>query len=363
MKSSNAQITETNRGGQTLTFSASLGKYQYVKTLGKGSFSIVALVFEKQTKVFYACKIVSRQQLIEQNIFTRFEQEVRIQQTLHHPNIVQIYDIIYEKDIIAVIIEYCKNGELFNFIAMSGFLVDLTIQVMFRKIVLALEYIHSKGIAHRDIKPENILLDEHFNPKLADFGLCHLMPKSVLLSTPCGSPFYAPPEIISGLQYDGTKSDIWSLGIVLYSMATGELPWTALSQQALFHQIQNVEFTIPPGISPPIQQLLHAMLSKDPTKRPSASEIKQIPWLEEDLQIQTTPLKKSSSRSRSIASCDDAVYQLRKTFTDPSRKVIVRPKLPNARQARHSMNLNNYSPINDIIIRKVPPRTIPKPPS
>lgn len=356
-------IHETDVLGNDVVFSRQIGEYQYIRTLGRGTFSIVALVYEPTQKKSYACKISSRKQLVDKGILKRFEQEVRIQQNLHHDGIVKIYDIVYAKDIIAVIMEYCRNGDLYQYIVNHGILPDPLIQSIFQKTINALSYIHSRGIAHRDIKPENILLDENFNPKIADFGLCHLLtdPK-LLLSTSCGSPFYCAPEIISGLQYDGLKADIWSLGVVLFAMATASLPWNKTTELSLFHQIESSQIEIPSFISPPIQYLLKLMLDKNPDTRASVTDILQFPWLQEvseHSEILPTTLKRATPHRRNhIGSCDDALNQLRnkKSFvSSPHRNLIIRPDLPSSNPEREIKELN---PMIKTLTRRVPPRVI-----
>ena len=263
------------------------GKYELVKKIGTGSFSAVVLCRHIQTRAYYACKVVCRQLLVEQNIFDRFEQEVRVLQSLRHPNIVHLEHIVYTEDNIYLIMEYCMRGELFKYIASIGPLEEGLVIRMFRQIAEALDFVHSHNIAHRDLKPENILLDQDMNAKLADFGLCHATSAQKLLVTPCGSPFYAPPEIINNVEYDGKRADVWSLGVVLYTMATGSLPWTETNQTQLFQQIREADIVIPSRLHPALRELLQMMLQRDPAKRPTTREILEFPWLQDAVEEAT----------------------------------------------------------------------------
>ena len=271
-----------------------IGIYEYIKTIGFGSFSVVILVKNIKTNVFFACKVVSRDMLEKEKIFDRFEQETRTLQILDHPNIVKLFDIIYQKTFFFLILEYCRNGELFKYIITRGYLSEKEVLQLFTQILKAISYIHSKNIVHRDIKPENILLDQDMNIKLADFGLCRTMKSCSLLKTPCGSPFYAPPEIIDNEDYDGKKSDIWSLGVVLFTMSTGTLPWTESNQTQLFLQISKADISFPSNISPPLISILQSMLNRNPLNRLSANELLENPFLHElNLnEIKPTRLKK-----------------------------------------------------------------------
>ncbi|KAK8892435.1 hypothetical protein M9Y10_029663 [Tritrichomonas musculus] len=259
-----------------------IGKYHYVRSIGSGSFSAVILVQQNNPSSDecqnFACKVVSRVLLVEENMLNRFEQETRILQSLQHPNIVHVEEIVYLEDYICIIMEFCENGELFKYIVNNESINEQDCKKIFRQIVFAVQFVHQHSIAHRDLKPENILLDKDLNPKLADFGFCHIT-SDTLLTTPCGSPFYAPPEIIANEPYDGKKADIWSLGVVLFTMVTGALPWTEVSQSKLFIQIKNADYDVPRNLSNHIQMLIKSMLVKDPSQRPTCEEILDSPFL------------------------------------------------------------------------------------
>ncbi|OHT04363.1 CAMK family protein kinase [Tritrichomonas foetus] len=244
------------------------GRYDYIRTIGQGSFSIVVLVADRSTCQQYACKICSRQFLITKNIFDRFEREVRIMQSFKHSSLVQLEDVVYDQNLIYLVMEYCMNGELFQVIADHGRLDEKVSQRIFTQIIDGMTYIHARDIAHRDLKPENILLDENLNAKITDFGLCHQVDERTLLRTPCGSPFYASPEIISNQPYDGKLSDIWSLGVVLYTMVTGALPWQETNQIQLFQQIVDAKFIIPRSLTPHLRDLISRLMRPDPHDRP-----------------------------------------------------------------------------------------------
>ena len=144
---------------------------------------------------------------------------------LRHPNIIQLYEIIETDDYIFLVTEYAEQGELFKLMSEEVRLSERAAGRIFIQIMNAVSYMHRLGIAHRDLKPENILLDVDFNIKLIDFGLSNYVEDGVKLSTACGSPCYAPPEMVSGNKYDGKTGDIWSLGIIFYGMICGSLPF------------------------------------------------------------------------------------------------------------------------------------------
>ena len=254
--------------------------YNFIRLVGNGSNSAVVLVEQIPTKKLYAAKVVSRAMLENENTLIRFEQELRILQSLKHPNIVQLRDVVYNPDNIYLIMDYCSNGELFLHIIENGELAECDARRLFRQIVEAIAYIHKRNIAHRDLKPENILLDENMNAKLCDFGLCHIANDKELLLTPCGSPFYAPPEIINNAKYDGKKADIWSLGIVLFTMLTGSLPWTEVEPvHKLYEQIANAKIKIPMCFPVSLRILIKEMTSIIPSHRPTCEQILVSPWV------------------------------------------------------------------------------------
>jgi serine/threonine protein kinase len=178
--------------------------------------------------------------------------------------------------------EYCSGGELFQYLVDHGRLVDPMCRQMFSAIVDAVSYLHARGIAHRDLKPENILFTDHFSPKIADLGLCHLVTSDSLMQTPCGSPHYAAPEVLLCKGYDGRASDVWSLGVVLFVMATAKLPWRSTTNADLFREIGEGEFTVPAFLSPPLKALIRRMMNPRAGERPTIAEIASDPYLMSD---------------------------------------------------------------------------------
>lgn len=320
------------------------GKYKIIKIIGTGAFSVVALVTNISSNQLFACKICSRKSLTENNLFDRFEREVRTMQTLNHPNIVRLYDVVYEDNLIYLIMEYCQHGELFQFIIDQQKVPEYLAKNIFKQLLDAIAYIHSKSVAHRDIKPENILLDEDNNAKIADFGLCHPITNK-LLETPCGSPFYAPPEVIANEQYDGKASDVWSLGVVLFTMVTGSLPWRQANQTQLYLQIQNADFVIPGFVTPNCRDVIQRCMSHNPSDRPQPMELMMHPWFEEQSEF----AQFFGSRQRIPPPSNDPFNLAPQPRRNP---IIIRPKQSLSAQA------GNYKPVIpqqiQSVIRKVP---------
>lgn len=181
--------------------------------------------------------------------------------------------------------EYVEGGELFDYVANARNLPeDLTV-FLFRQIVAALLYCHRIHIHHRDLKPENILLEHGtMTVKLVDFGMAALQPQGNFLTTPCGSPHYAAPELLSSKAYDGSQADVWSCGVVLFVMLTGYPPFNFPSDpdnimpedhklKALFRAIHSADYQMPPELSREAQDLLRRIFNPDPQKRITIEEV------------------------------------------------------------------------------------------
>lgn len=207
-------------------------------------------------------------------------------------------------------LEYA-GGELFNYIVHNGRLPEPRARRFFQQIISGIEYSHRLKIVHRDLKPENVLLDDGLNVKIADFGLSNEISDGDFLTTSCGSPNYAAPEVIRGGVYAGPEIDVWSSGVILYVMLCGRLPFEDDDVQVLFSKISREclqqlcllpilnesfpaiaegNFHLPSNLSPDARHLITAMLVVDPVKRITIPEITQHPFYTTDLPRYLTPL-------------------------------------------------------------------------
>lgn len=249
-----------------------IGDFIFKGTIGEGAFSIVKLVVKEQTGQFYACKIIPRAKL-EGTIIHKFEMEIRINQQMRHPGVVALIDLFKDDFNYYIIMEFCPNGELFEYIVQHGKLSERECKPLFIQLVTTLQFIHSMNVCHRDLKPENILIDKFGRLKISDFGLSRFMGPNCIVSTSCGSPCYASPECISGKPYNAKTSDIWSLGVIFYAMSSGLLPWSKRNQAELYQQISNGEYKIPAGLSPVLADLIRRMMTVDLNKRITLQQI------------------------------------------------------------------------------------------
>jgi carbon catabolite-derepressing protein kinase len=266
-----------------------IGQYTLLQTLGTGSFGKVKLATHSQTGHRVAMKIINRRKISTLDMGGRVKREIQYLKLLRHPHIIKLYEVITTPSDIIMVIEYA-GGELFQYIVERGKMPENEARRFFQQIICAIEYCHRHKIVHRDLKPENLLLDDHLNVKIGDFGLSNIMTDGDFLKTSCGSPNYAAPEVISGKLYAGPEIDIWSCGVILYVMLCGRLPFDDDYIPTLFKKINGGIYTLPSYLSPEAKHLLSSMLVVDPVKRITISEIRQLPWFQADLPSYLQPL-------------------------------------------------------------------------
>ena len=264
------------------------GNYILESTIGQGAFAKVKLAKHIITGEKVAIKILPKRSLasnpnkINNQIYSnisKIDKEINILRRLHHKNIIQLYEIIETKSNLYIVMEYCEGKELFDYIVKHKRLTEREACRYFQQIINGVEYLHLCNITHRDLKPENILLDNKKRIRISDFGLSHISPNSsYLLSTPCGTPLYAPPEMLRGDKYDGVYSDIWSCGIILYTMLVGDLPYADSKEKIIYQNIMTHNYYYPDTMSDDAIDLIEHMLRINPNERYGFKEIKAHPW-------------------------------------------------------------------------------------
>ena len=248
--------------------------YEFQKDIGEGNFGKVKLGIFKPTGEEFAIKILNKSKIkikMKNSIF----KENEIIRKFNHINVVYVFQILEDSQNFYIIMEYCKHGELFDYIVKNERLTEEESSIFFYQLINGIEYIHSKGISHRDLKPENLLLAEKKILKIIDFGLSHEFEGDELLKTKCGSPSYAAPEIICCPYYDGFKVDVWCCGIILYAMLCGYLPFEGEDNNILFQNILNCNPDFPPFLSELSKDIILKILNPVPENRISISEIKK----------------------------------------------------------------------------------------
>ena len=198
---------------------------------------------------------------------------------LDHPNIVKLYQVIETEKTLYLVMEYASGGEVFDYLVAHGRMKEKEARAKFRQIVSAVQYCHQKRIIHRDLKAENLLLDAEMNIKIADFGFSNEFVPGDKLDTFCGSPPYAAPELFQGKKYDGPEVDVWSLGVILYTLVSGSLPFDGANLKELRERVLRGKYRIPFYMSTDCENLLKKFLVLNPSKRASLETIMKDKWM------------------------------------------------------------------------------------
>ncbi|XP_060610214.2 serine/threonine-protein kinase MARK1 isoform X2 [Anolis sagrei] len=270
-----------------------IGNYRLLKTIGKGNFAKVKLARHVLTGREVAVKIIDKTQLNPTSLQKLFR-EVRIMKILNHPNIVKLFEVIETEKTLYLVMEYASGGEVFDYLVAHGRMKEKEARAKFRQIVSAVQYCHQKCIVHRDLKAENLLLDGDMNIKIADFGFSNEFTLGNKLDTFCGSPPYAAPELFQGKKYDGPEVDVWSLGVILYTLVSGSLPFDGQNLKELRERVLRGKYRIPFYMSTDCENLLKKLLVLNPVKRGSLEQIMKDRWMnvgheEEELKPYTEP--------------------------------------------------------------------------
>ncbi|KAJ3238280.1 hypothetical protein HDU81_008104 [Chytriomyces hyalinus] len=277
-----------------------IGPYIVGKTLGVGSTGRVKLGTHVDTQQRVAIKIIPKDSITrkestsslestspgssppaspkESKLNEKTEREITIMKLIQHPNVMQLYDVYETEKELYLILEHIEGGELFDYLVQQGRLPELEALDFFQQIAFAVDCCHRHLICHRDLKPENLLLDKNNVVKVADFGMASLQVMGKMLETSCGSPHYASPEIIKGIKYDGAAADVWSCGVILYALLTGNLPFDDENIRKLLGKVKAGQFYMPDHISPNARHLLSRMLVVSPQDRITMAEVFQHPW-------------------------------------------------------------------------------------
>ncbi|XP_016109723.1 serine/threonine-protein kinase MARK2-like isoform X7 [Sinocyclocheilus grahami] len=255
-----------------------IGCYRLLKTIGKGNFAKVKLAKHVLTDKEVAVKIIDKTQLNSSSLQKLFR-EVRIMKVLNHPNIVKLFEVIETDKSLYLVMEYASGGEVFDYLVAHGRMKEKEARAKFRQIVSAVQYCHQKCIVHRDLKAENLLLDADMNIKIADFGFSNEFTLGNKLDTFCGSPPYAAPELFQGKKYDGPEVDVWSLGVILYTLVSGSLPFDGQNLKELRERVLRGKYRIPFYMSTDCENLLKKFLILNPTKRGSLEQIMKDRWM------------------------------------------------------------------------------------
>ena len=262
-----------------------IGEYTILTDVGAGSFSFVCKAKNKKGQIF-ALKFIEKSSLVTETDIVRLKREVETLKKINHQSIVRFYDFLQNQDFYIIVMEYCSGMDLFDYIVCHNKLDEVTAGIIFAQIISAVQYLHSQHIAHRDLKPQNIIVDQQKQIKIIDFGLCGITNDSDQMTSFCGSPCYTSPECLREDDYDGKKRDMWSLGVILYEMLTGQHPWNINNSFLMHQQILTGTYPIPDYLMPDAVDLIKNLMAVIPEFRLSPEQVLNHPWIQRMLRTQ-----------------------------------------------------------------------------
>lgn len=290
-----------------------IGNYKIIKEIGEGAFGKAYLA----THILLNINVVLKCGLIDDPNIVR---EIYYHKQLKHKNIVSLYEVIKTENHLWIALEYCQGGELYYYIYEKKRLELDECRNIFFQIVLGVKYVHSLNLSHRDLKLENILLADQKRTivKLTDFGFIReFNPQSrKFLSTICGTTVYMAPELLTGQKYSGFVIDIWSIGVILYTMLNGMLPFDDDDEMKIQHKVINTEPMFYDHVPIDVNQLISKMLLKDPNQRPSLNEILNSSYL---IDVYNKYLEKGTKRNSSGSGDAESIISINQHYNTVDR--------------------------------------------
>ena len=320
-----------------------INQFQIKEIIGEGMFGKVKLAIHLLTNEKIAIKIFDKGKIKSKKEKEYIEREISILKKLNHYNTIKLFNIIQNNDFIYLIQEYINGKELLHFIENNENLSEKDICKLYRQIIAGIEYMHEIGIAHRDLKLENILLNYKKDIKIIDFGLSNKYDRDIdeLLHSSCGSPCYAAPEMIKGIEYHGINTDIWSSGIILYIMLCKKFPFNDKNNSKLYQKILSGKFIIPNNLSNEAKDLIINLLKVNPEERIKLDEIKNHPWF--NLVNKDNNYFKGININKTIIPIDEDIIKEMKKF-GVDRNIIINDLLKN--------NFNNITTTYHLLLQK-----------
>ncbi|CAD6240367.1 unnamed protein product [Miscanthus lutarioriparius] len=257
-----------------------MNRYELGRMLGQGTFAKVYHCRNLASSQSVAIKVIDKEKVLRVGMIDQIKREISVMRLVRHPNVVQLHEVMASKSKIYFAMEYVRGGELFARVA-RGRLKEDVARRYFHQLIAAVDFCHSRGVYHRDLKPENLLVDEHGNLKVSDFGLSALrecQKQDGLLHTTCGTPAYVAPEIINKKGYDGAKADIWSCGVILFVLLAGYLPFHDANLMEMYRRISRGDVKYPQWFSSDLRRFMSKLLDPNPNTRITIEKLVEHPW-------------------------------------------------------------------------------------
>lgn len=257
-----------------------VGRYEIINFLGKGAFSQVFKAAHIEANIDVAIKIIKKSTLVDEQIIALTDHEIEIMQKFSHPFIIEFFEKFEDENFIYIVMELVEPGNCLNYVNSTGKLTEPVAQHYFCEILSAIDYLHNEcGLIHRDIKAENVLIDQYNNIRIIDFGFTSEIENvNPLFATACASPAYTAPEVLRG-KPQNQESDVWALGVLLFAIVSGSLPFHDENMQRMLQKIIYTEPKYQAMFSNSLRDLIQRMLKKDPENRIKISDIYRHPWI------------------------------------------------------------------------------------
>jgi len=261
-------------------------QYELGRFLGKGAFSIVFEAKHKKNKTIHAVKIIKKDLVkADSRSQERLKNEIEILQSISHPHIIPLHNILETPINLYLIMELVKGGELFDKIVSKGYYSEKEAASVIKNVISAIDYLHRSNIAHRDLKPENLLLKEEdeTHVMISDFGLSRVLGDTSMAYTACGTPYYVAPEVVLGKGY-GKEVDLWSIGVITYFLLAGFPPFMGDTLREIVNQITNLDYEFPSPywdlVSNNAKNFIRGLLTLDPNVRLTSQQALNHPWIQ-----------------------------------------------------------------------------------
>jgi serine/threonine protein kinase len=265
-------------GNQQIKFNKQLKEYNILSTIGEGTYGKVKLAIHIASNETVAIKIIEKSKLLRVNDSHRIKNEMKLIMEFDHPNVIKAFEVFEDENCFYIVMEHPNNGDLFSYLCKKTKLTLTEASKIFFQIVNAIDYIHSNKVVHRDMKPENFMLTEDMIVKLVDFGFSSkYVNNKIKLDTNCGSICYSPPEMLRKIKYYPQPVDIWGLGVILFMLIYGELPFSGDREDVVYRKIIHCEYTFPHVSNSNVKNLIKRIFVANPLERITIEEIKTHP--------------------------------------------------------------------------------------